>query len=86
MHDDFTELYNMLPKAVLFTTVALPNSLPPSLRGQKVHTSWMQHLPGMSKFYRLYFPLYPMGVRSLDVSDYELVISSSSGYGKGVGA
>ena len=44
----------------------------------------MQNLPRLGELYRLYFPLYPLGVQSLDLSRYDLVISSSSGYGKGV--
>lgn len=46
----------------------------------------MQRLPGMSQHYRLYFLLYPMAVPSLDLSGYDLVLSSSSGYAKGVHA
>ncbi len=96
VHDYFTqmggaekvaeELYHMLPGADLFATVALPEKMPPSLRGVPVHTSWMQGLPKMSTLYRIYFPLYPMAVRSLDLEAYDLIISSSSGYVKGVRA
>ena len=96
VHDYFTqlggaekvaeELYNMLPGADLFATVALPNKMPESLRGVPVRTSWMQHLPKLDQYYRLYFPLYPMAVSSLDLSAYDLVVSSSSGYVKGVRA
>ena len=50
----------------------------------QVETSWMQSLPGIEQHYRLYSPLYPLAVRSLDLSRYDLVISSSSGYAKGV--
>ena len=94
VHDYFTqmggaekvaeELYGMLPGADLFTTVALPDKMPPTLRDVPIHTSWMQKLPFMSKLYRLYFPLYPVAVRSLDLEEYDLVFSSSSGYAKGV--
>jgi glycosyltransferase involved in cell wall biosynthesis len=94
VHDYFTqlggaekvaeELYNMLPGADLFATVALPHTMPDSLKGVKVKTSWMQRLPMMDKYYRFYFLLYPFAVRSLDLSGYDLVISSSSGYVKGV--
>jgi glycosyltransferase involved in cell wall biosynthesis len=38
----------------------------------------------MQRYYRLYFLLYPLAVRSLDLSRYDLVISSSSGYAKRV--
>jgi glycosyltransferase involved in cell wall biosynthesis len=94
VHDYFTqmggaervaqELARMLPKASLHTTVALPDLMPPGLTGRQVETSWMQHLPRMKQYYRLYFILYPLAVRSLDLSRYDLVISSSSGYAKGV--
>lgn len=94
VHDYFTqiggaervaeELLRMLPGASLHTTVALSDLLPPSLAGRQIETSWMQHLPGMKRYYRLYFLLYPLAVRSLDLSSYDLVISSSSGYAKGV--
>jgi glycosyltransferase involved in cell wall biosynthesis len=93
LHDYFTqlggaekvaeELYNMLPGADLFATVALLEMVPQSIRDVPIHTSWMQHLPMMAKLYRMYFLLYPFAVRSLDLSEYDLVISSSSGYIKG---
>jgi glycosyltransferase involved in cell wall biosynthesis len=44
----------------------------------------MQGLPKLRNLHRLYFPLYPLGVRGLDLSEYDLVITSSSGYAKGV--
>ena len=94
VHDYFTqmggaekvaeELYNMLPDPDLFATVALPDKMPESLRGVPIVTSWMQNLPRMRDLYRLYFPLYPFAVSSLDLTGYDLVITSSSGYVKGV--
>ena len=94
VHDYFTqlggaekvaeEIYNLLPEADLLATVALPETMPETLKQVDVRTSWMQRLPGMKRLYRLYFPLYPAAVRSLDLSAYDLVISSSSGYVKGV--
>jgi glycosyltransferase involved in cell wall biosynthesis len=44
----------------------------------------MQNMPLIKEYYRLYFMLYPLAVRSLNLSGYDLVISSSSGYAKGV--
>jgi glycosyltransferase involved in cell wall biosynthesis len=96
MHDYFTqmggaekvaaELVGALPGASLVTTVALEHCLPQELRGLPIETSWMQKLPKMKEYYRLYFLLYPFAVRSMDLSDYDLVVSSSSGYAKGVRA
>jgi len=94
VHDYFTqlggaekvaaEMFAMVPDAALFATVALPQCMPPLLQGVPVNTSWMQKLPSIHKYYRLYFLLYPFAVNSLDLSSYELVLSSSSGYAKGV--
>lgn len=96
VHDYFTqlggaervaeELVRMMPASTLHSTVALEDCMPPRLVGTPVQTSWMQHLPRMKKYYRLYFLLYPFAVHSLDLSRYDLVISSSSGYAKGVRA
>jgi Glycosyltransferase Family 4 len=96
VHDYFTqlggaekvaeELMRMLPQATLHATVALPDRMPPGLAGLPVVTSWMQQLPLMRRYYRLFFLLYPLAVGSLDLSSYDLVISSSSGYAKGVQA
>ena len=74
----------MLPNAALHATVALPQCVPAGLAGVPITTSWMQKLPGMSQYYRFYVLLYPLAVPSLDLSGYDLVLSSSSGYAKGV--
>jgi glycosyltransferase involved in cell wall biosynthesis len=94
VHDYFTqlggaekvaeELYRMMPNPSLFTTVAFRDCMPAHLKDVDFHSSWMQKLPGIEKYYRLYFLIYPFAVRALDLSDYELVLSSSSGYAKGV--
>ncbi len=94
VHDYFTqrggaervaeELFAMFPTSDLFSTVALSEMLPPEIPRAKIRTSWMQLLPKMDKYYRLYFPIYPLGVKSLNLKDYDLVVSSSCGYAKGV--
>jgi glycosyltransferase involved in cell wall biosynthesis len=94
VHDYFTqlggaervvqELYRMVPDPALFATVALADCMPPRLRNASVQTSWMQNLPNISKYYRFYFLLYPFAVGSMDLSEYDLVLSSSSSYAKGV--
>jgi glycosyltransferase involved in cell wall biosynthesis len=94
VHDYFTqlggaekvaeELYRMLPGPSLFATVALPECMPPQLNDVLVNTSWMQNLPNIHKYYRFYFLLYPLAVSSMNLTDYDLVVSSSSSYAKGV--
>jgi glycosyltransferase involved in cell wall biosynthesis len=94
VHDYFTqlggaekvaeELYRMLPNPTLFTTVAFRDRMPALLKDVAFHSSWMQGLPSIERYYRLYFLLYPFAVGGLNLSQYDLVLSSSSGYAKGV--
>jgi glycosyltransferase involved in cell wall biosynthesis len=95
VHDYFTqaggaekvaeELYRLAPEVTtLVSTVALQEKLPSLLKDVPIQTSWLQNMPGMKKFYRLYFLLYPFAVQSLNLSGFDLVLSSSSGYAKGI--
>ncbi|HKB68253.1 MAG TPA: glycosyltransferase [Pyrinomonadaceae bacterium] len=77
MHDSF-------PTAPIYTTVALPHRLPKELRGADIRTSAMQLLPGIEQRFRQYFMLYPFAVEHFDLSEFDLIFSSSSGYAKGV--
>ncbi|HEV2884250.1 MAG TPA: glycosyltransferase [Pyrinomonadaceae bacterium] len=77
MHDSF-------PSAPIYTTVALQHRLPQQLRVADIRTSAMQSLPGIERRFREYFMLYPFAVEHFDLSQYDLIFSSSSGYAKGV--
>src|SRR5471032_1842924 len=54
------------------------------MRGKKVTTSFIQKLPQAKKRYRSYLPLMPLAIEQLDVSGYDLVISSNHAVAKGV--
>lgn len=94
VHDYFTqsggaervaeEIACIFPSAPIFSAVALPERIPSRLKGRRFLTSWMQQLPFMRQLHRLYFALYPLGIESLDLKEYDLIVSSSSSYGKGV--
>jgi glycosyltransferase involved in cell wall biosynthesis len=77
MHDSF-------PSAPMYTTVALPKGLPVGLRTADIRTSPLQNLPSLDRRFRHYFMLYPFAVENFDLSEYDLIFSSSSGYAKGV--
>ena len=50
----------------------------------KVITTFIARLPGAAKHYQKYLPLMPVALEQLDLSAYDLVISSESGPAKGV--
>jgi glycosyltransferase involved in cell wall biosynthesis len=74
----------LFPQAPIFTLLAYPEKLSPALRSRELKTSWMQRLPDAERRYRHYLPLMPAAIESLDLSEYDLVISSSHCVAKGV--
>jgi len=79
------QLLAIYPQADLFCVVEfLAEGDRAWLHGRKVHTSFIQRLPGARKRYRSYLPLMPLAVEQFDVTGYDLVISSSSSVAKGV--
>jgi glycosyltransferase involved in cell wall biosynthesis len=77
-------LHSLYPDAPIFTTIHDPDALPDSFRRMDVRTSFMQGLPGWRRHFKKYLPLYPAAVRSLDLRGYDVILSSSSAFAKGV--
>ena len=75
-------LTEIFPEAPIYTTVYNPERVT-AFRDKQVITSYLQHWPWSQK-HQLYAPWRPAAVESLDLSDYEIVISSSSAESKGV--
>lgn len=49
-----------------------------------IRTTWLQRLPGKRRFHRHLLPLMPLAVEHLDISGYDLIVSSSYLVAKGV--
>lgn len=77
-------LHDLAPDAPVYTSIYAPEAMPDAYRTWHIHTSWMQHLPAWRRFFRHYFLLYPMAFGGFDLRNYDLIISSSSAYAKGV--
>jgi glycosyltransferase involved in cell wall biosynthesis len=54
------------------------------LKGKDVTTSFIQNLPKAKTKYRNYLPFFPLAIEQFDLTEYELVISSSHAVAKGV--
>ena len=67
----------MFPEADLFTLLHVPGSVTPVIENRRLTTSFVQRLPGAERNYRWALPLFPRAVESFDLSDYDLVLSSS---------
>ena len=79
----FELLCHYFPQADIFTSVYDPNSTI-NLKNRKVNTTFLQYLPAASKYFRLFAPLYYFAFRTLNLQNYDLVISSTSSFAKAV--
>jgi glycosyltransferase involved in cell wall biosynthesis len=77
-------LHVLYPTAPVYTSIYDASAMPAEYRTWDIRTSWMQRLPGWRRHFQKYFLLYPSAFESFDLGDYDLVISSSSAYAKGV--
>lgn len=79
------QILEIWPEADLF---AVCDFLPPSerafLKGRPVRTTFIQRLPFARRLFRAYLPLMPLAIEQLDLSGYDLVLSSSHAVAKGV--
>ncbi|WGS52892.1 glycosyltransferase family 4 protein [Paraburkholderia sp. D15] len=71
------------PKADLFSLVDFLEDRE-CVKGKPVSTSFIQRLPFARRRYRAYLPLMPLAIEQIDLSAYDLVISSSHAVAKGV--
>jgi glycosyltransferase involved in cell wall biosynthesis len=76
-------LCELYPQAEIFTLVHVPGSSGAAIESRPIHTSFLQRLPFASTKYRSYLPLFPRAVERLDLSGFDLVISTSHAVAKG---
>ena len=79
------QLVRLYPHAGLFSLFDfLPDDQRHFIAGKPVTTSFIQRLPWARSKHRAYLPLMPLAIEQLDVSDCDIVISSSYLAAKGV--
>ena len=94
VHDYLTELggaervlqsiCELYPHAPIYTLLYDEQATAGVFRGRRVHTSFLQNLPFARKHHRMYAWLMPLAVEQFDLSHYDLVLSDSASYAKGI--
>ena len=74
----------LFPKADIFTLFHRPGKLGDIISSHQIHTSFLNGLPGIEKYYRYLLPLFPLAAERMDLTPYDLVISSSHCVAKGI--
>jgi glycosyltransferase involved in cell wall biosynthesis len=79
------QFISMFPQADVFSLIDfLPAADRRCLGGKQVTTSFLQKMPLARKLYAAYLPLMPLAIEQLNLSGYDLVLSSSHCVAKGV--
>jgi glycosyltransferase involved in cell wall biosynthesis len=78
-------MIDMYPQCDVFSLIDfVPDAQRHFLRGKQPKVSFLQKIPGASKHYRKFLPLMPLAIEQLDLSGYDLILSSSYCVAKGV--
>lgn len=79
------QMLAVFPSATLYS---LLDFMPPDqrrfLRDRPVKTTFIQRMPLARRNHRVYIPLMPLAIESLELSGYDVVLSSSHAVAKGV--
>src|SRR5919107_5422018 len=80
----FMAMCDLWPDADVFTAVYDEEGTEGRFAHRNVQTSFLQKLRPTSRTFRALLPLYPAAIESLDLSGYDVVVSSSSAWAHAV--
>lgn len=76
--------HEMFPDAPVYTSAYDAKAMPDSYRSWDIRTSFLQKMIFKKYSHRAALLLYPTAFESFDLSSYDLILSSSSAFAKGV--
>ena len=77
-------LNEIFPDAPIYTSIYLKENMPLIFQNMDIRTSFMQKFPFLKKHFKKYLFFYPKAMESFDLKQYDLIISSSSAFAKGI--
>ena len=80
----FLAMCDIWPDADIFTAVYDEDGTEGRFAHRAIQTSFLQRVKPTAKTFRALLPLYPSAIESFDLSEYDLVVSSSSAWAHAV--
>lgn len=80
----FAHIARAYPDAPIYTALFDPAATADLVEPSRVHTSYLARIPGANRYFRYLAPLYPKAFESFDLSAYDIVVSSTTAWAKGV--
>ncbi|MFN2459709.1 MAG: glycosyltransferase [Candidatus Velthaea sp.] len=80
----FAHIAAAYPDAPVFTSIYSERAAGDVVARERVRTSFLQRLPLHDRYFRALAPLYPRAFESFDLREFDLVLSSTTAWAKGV--
>jgi len=77
-------LSEIYPYAPIYTIVYNKEAMHGAFEGKRIYTSYLQNLPFTKNWHRIFPLLMPPAIEQFDFSAYDVVVSDSSSYAKGI--
>lgn len=79
-------LHEIFPQAPIYTSFYRPEAMPAAFRSLDIRTTFLQKLGPLTRYprHQMLLPLYPAAFERLDLREYDVVLSNSSAWCKGV--
>ncbi len=77
-------MVELFPDADLFTLFHEKGAMSPRIEARPITTAFLDRVSALRKRHRFLLPLFPAAIRTLDLSGYDLIVSSSHCVAKGV--
>src|SRR5437763_4215269 len=80
----FEVFAQMFPHAPIYTSIYAPETMSPTFRRRRIHTSFLQRIATDKRRAKALLPLYPRAFHRMKLRGYDLVLSSASSFAKGI--
>jgi glycosyltransferase involved in cell wall biosynthesis len=75
---------HIFPRAPIYTLFYDSRAVSAAINSHPIRTSWLQHIPGILKYYRNFLPFFPSAMESMRAPKVDLIISTSHCVAKGL--
>lgn len=77
-------IHEIWPNAPIFTSIYNKQALPRVFQQMDIRTSFMQRFPFIFNIFKWYLLFYPIAFESFNLNQYDVILSSSSAFAKGI--